>query len=589
MSLTPRGMSVQEAYRLYADSKLLINRRYQRKLVWSEEEKKHLIDSIHRNFPVPLFMFARVAHDEASLEVIDGMQRLNAVFSFIEHRFKDEEGRCFDIAQNPRARIQRDAGVFSEFSADTPRLSDRECASFLEYQLAVTIDTEGDDARINDVFGRINSGGRRLSPQEQRQAGLVSGFSEFVRRISMELRGDDSPDVLSLNQMPSVSFNTPKERQGYGVDANDVFWCKHGIILAGDLAKAEDEQVLTDISISLLNGDPINASREVFDSYFTVGTDEFNQIEQKLASYGQERLRAEIITVISTIRATFETGEFLSIRTCVQDKPRNTIRTPFFAIFIAYFNLMLKEGKQPDNFGAIRAALSSSQKSLTMQAHYSTTADRVRNIAIVTGLIQAHFVKRDVPLIGGGHGLVVDLENSLRRSRFESSRYEFKIGCCNLSNAPALEPDMFTKLARTSASIANSSPEGDGCIYLGVADKKAAADRVIELFGGVIHKIGDVYFVGLAHDLQCLAISMEAYVKRLIQELQATDLAEPLKTQLTTSIEHAEYKGAPFIRLRIPAQKDLTAFGSDYPIRKNSDTVNMTPAEVLAQSKLFNR
>lgn len=41
MSITPRGMSIMEAYRLYRNCKLIVNRRYQRKLVWSLEEKKH--------------------------------------------------------------------------------------------------------------------------------------------------------------------------------------------------------------------------------------------------------------------------------------------------------------------------------------------------------------------------------------------------------------------------------------------------------------------------------------------------------------------------------------------------------------------
>jgi hypothetical protein len=580
-------MSIQEAYRLFADGKLLINRRYQRKLVWSEQEKQHLIDSIQRNFPVPLFMFARVDHEGPDLEVIDGMQRLNAIFSFIEHGFKDEAGRCFDVAQNPRARIQRDAGVFSEFPEDIARLPDRECASFLEYQMAVTIDTDGDDARINEVFGRINSGGRRLSPQEQRQAGLISGLSEFVRRIAMELRGDDSPDVLQLNHMPSVSFNTPKERQGYGVDATDIFWCKHGIILPSDLAKAEDEQILTDISISLLNNSPLNASREVFDSYFTLGSDDFNQIEQKLAAYGAERLRSEIITVISNIRATFETDEFISIRSCVQEQPRNTARTAFFALFVSYFNLMVKEGKFPDDFRAIRKALLDVQKSLTMSAHYTRTEDRIRNVGIITGLIQGQFVKKEGPVIGGAHALVVEVENSLRRSRFEASRYEFKIGCCALSEPSVFDQNMYSKLARTAAAIANASPEADGFIYLGVADKKAAADRVNEMFGSAIHQIGEVYFVGISHDLSILRINLEAYVNNLIRELQKTGLADPLKTHLITCIEHGEYCGAPFVRLRIPKQDDLTAFDGDYPIRKNSDTVNMTAGEVLAQSRMF--
>jgi hypothetical protein len=43
MTITPRGMSIQEAYRIYRDGKLLVNRRYQRRchldscvMVWSK-------------------------------------------------------------------------------------------------------------------------------------------------------------------------------------------------------------------------------------------------------------------------------------------------------------------------------------------------------------------------------------------------------------------------------------------------------------------------------------------------------------------------------------------------------------------------
>lgn len=515
------------------------------------------------------------------------MQRLNAIFSFIEHRFKDEDGRCFDILQTPRARIQRDAGIFSEFPGDVPRLSDKDCAAFLEYQLAVTIDTEGDDSRINEVFGRINSGGRQLSPQEQRQAGLVSGLSEFIRRLAMELRGDDSPDVIPLNHMPVVSFNTPKEKQGYGVDASDIFWCKHGIILPLDLAKAEDEQVLADISISLLNGIPLNASREIFDSYFTAGSDDFVQIEQKLVSYGPERLRNEIIAVISNLRATFETGEFLALRSCVQVKPINTARTAFFAIFMAYFDLIVRDGRYPDDFADIRKSLSQVQNSLTMQAHYTKTEDREKNIAKISGLIQKFFVKKDVDTIGGAHSLVVDIENSLRRSRFESSRYEFKIGCCTLADSPEFDTNMPSKLARTAAAIANTAPGADGYIYLGVADNEASAKRYVSINATTFFAIGDVFFVGLSHDLKCMRLSIEGYIKLLIHEIQKTTLSDPLRTQIITCIDHAEYKGNPFIRLRIPGQADLSSYDGEYPIRKNSDTVNMTATEAVSQAKLF--
>jgi len=78
MSITPRGMSVQEAYRLYRDGNLLVNRRYQRKLVWSEQGKAFLIDSILKGFPIPLLLLAKrpQIYGPGKYEIIDGVQSL---------------------------------------------------------------------------------------------------------------------------------------------------------------------------------------------------------------------------------------------------------------------------------------------------------------------------------------------------------------------------------------------------------------------------------------------------------------------------------------------------------------------------------
>lgn len=587
MSLTPRGMSVQEAYRLYASSKLSVNRRYQRKLVWSSKEKKHLINSVQNELPIPLFMFAKFDDEDDRLEIIDGMQRLNAIFSFIEHQFADEEGLCFDLEQSTRAQIELKAGRFEEFGSETPRMDADQCAKFLEYQLAVTIDSDGNEERINDVFSRINSGGRQLSPQEQRQAGLVSEFSEFVRKLAFKLRGDSSPDILTLNEMPEVSFDTPREKQRYGIDAAEVFWCKHGIIVATDLARSEDEQLIADLAISILNDTPLNASREVFDSHFQKDSDNFAAINAALLAYGSERLGSEIVSTIGSIRAAFETDGFTSFRNCVHERPRNPARTTFFAVFFAFHRLMSKQGMYADDLSKIKTALEDSQKLMIRSAHHSTTDDRERNIAVIQGLIQDAFIKKDVAAFGGAHALVVDLENSLRRAKYEASRYEFKVGVCRLSVQPTLDLNMYKKLARTACAIANTHPGQDGFIYLGVADNKEASDRICKQSGQDAIEIGKVFFVGLQSDLATLELSIEDYVKKLLVELAKEPLAEPLKTQLATTIDHAEYQGRPFVRMRIPAQANLTEFGGQYPVRKNSETVDLTPVETLAQAKLF--
>lgn len=57
-SISSSNLSVQMCYRNYLDNKYVVNRRYQRKLVWTLEEKQAFIDSLSKNYSVPLFLFA---------------------------------------------------------------------------------------------------------------------------------------------------------------------------------------------------------------------------------------------------------------------------------------------------------------------------------------------------------------------------------------------------------------------------------------------------------------------------------------------------------------------------------------------------
>ena len=98
MSIVPRGMAVTEAYQLYRLGNLLVNRKYQRKLIWSVEEKEKLIGSILKGYPIPLILLAErpQVHGSGKYEIVDGMQRLNAICGFIENLFAFK-GRYFDL------------------------------------------------------------------------------------------------------------------------------------------------------------------------------------------------------------------------------------------------------------------------------------------------------------------------------------------------------------------------------------------------------------------------------------------------------------------------------------------------------------
>ena len=51
--------SITTLYRWYTKGNLIVNRRYQRKLVWTLEEKQKLIQSVIDNYPIPPLFFLR--------------------------------------------------------------------------------------------------------------------------------------------------------------------------------------------------------------------------------------------------------------------------------------------------------------------------------------------------------------------------------------------------------------------------------------------------------------------------------------------------------------------------------------------------
>ena len=48
-NLTIKGENIQRVYEWYCNKKFIVNRKYQRKLVWTVEEKRNFIDSISDN------------------------------------------------------------------------------------------------------------------------------------------------------------------------------------------------------------------------------------------------------------------------------------------------------------------------------------------------------------------------------------------------------------------------------------------------------------------------------------------------------------------------------------------------------------
>jgi hypothetical protein len=592
VAVSPQGISIQSLYRSFRDGTLIVNRQYQRKLVWTVGEKQQLIDSILKDYPLPLFLFADKGGppgQQPTLEVIDGMQRLNAIFSYVEHGFL-LVNKCFNINEFSRARQAAEKQLFKEYSDEVERLSAQQCADMLDYQLAVTIFPGEQDDRITDVFGRINSGGKQLSDQERRQAGVLSPFAEVVRTLAAEIRGDVSRDTLLLSEMPEISIETSRNPHGYALKAEDIFWCYQGVLRTGDLRESEDEQVLADICASILFDDPVEASGEFLNRLYSKDYEEYGDVNARLAAYGRERLMQEVKATFSTIRTAIETHDpnRFAFRKLVYPKPTsNAQKSPFYAVFMAFFELMHREALIPAAGGDIMEHIDNLTNNIEIGQKHIKSEDRRSNIRITKGLIRDHFVKADVAALAHGPGLLIDFENSIRRSRTETSRYEFKQGLLRLSEEKTPDPTIIQVILETICAISNVGSEADGFIYVGIADKSADSDRVKELYRIEPVKFDHVSIVGVEREAKQLGTELDKYMRRIEDGIRQSKLTDPLKTQVLSSLDVVAYKGMSVVRVRVPKQGQVSFLGDDCFIRVGSSTQKATGPQIAAVSNSF--
>lgn len=591
MTVSPQGMSIQSLYRLHREQNLLVNRQYQRKLVWTVAEKQRLIDSLLKDYPLPLFLLAEVTSPEGQsvMEIIDGMQRLNAIFSYIEHGFTWED-QAFDIKEFARARQALEAGLFVPFEDEVKRLDAKSCANLLDYQLAVTVFPGEQPERITQVFGRINSGGKQLSNQERRQAGILTPFAETIRTLAAEIRGDVSRETLLLSQMPEISIETSRNPHGYKLKAEDIFWCYQGILRTGDLRDSDDEQVLADICASILFEEPVEASGDFLDKLYSPGTAEHTDVNTRLNAYGRETLIMHVKTVFSMIRKTLEDScsDRFFFRSTVYPKPTsNAQKSPFFAVFMAYYGLIFKEGMTPSNEDAIVKSLNDLTDRIKVGQKHIKSEDRKENVAVVNGLIRGSFVKADVGALEHGPGMLFDFENSIRRSKTETPRYEFKQGILRLDSTRDVDEALLKSLVETMCAIANVGPGADGYLFLGIADKPKDAERIKEIDGIDPVNFEHVQIVGIDREAKALSVQLDRYIRKIEDIISNSGMHDPLKTQILSSLDIVTFKGHSVLRVRIPKQTSVSFVKNECFVRNGTSTHSATGPQIAAITKLF--
>lgn len=591
MGLQPKitGTTVERSYENYRNNIFLVNRRYQRKLVWTISEKQAFIDSLINGYPVPSFLFASSTHNNQKCEeIIDGMQRLNAIFSFIENDYSTSDGNYFDLSATAITKQLLDC---QQLSQKEPILDRSSSVSIASYELPFSIYEENSPDIIDEVFRRINSNGKHLSRQEIRQAGATGDFAQLVRELATKLRGDVShDDVLLLSKMRDISIQQDDESfSNSGIKAEDVFWVKENIIQKKDLRLSVDEEIIADLLGAILS-DEIPPSRiSVLDSYYELNDDATEsrgtKVENALKVRGKELVSSQFLRVIDEIKKIF-CGQNTTIIKHILEQ--NQYRGPryFQALFLTMFDLLIKkEMKIRDYKGLFNKLHNISNSTMKIAAGGGawSAIDKKDLIAANSAVLKEFFEEtgENDPML---YPYSTEIETLLRQSQTENTQYDFKQGIYNLQTGERND-ELVNKIFKTLSCMGNSGKMAKGYVLIGVADNKKDADIIKEKYGDEYIKVGNFYITGINGEVKMYCNSdydsYFAYFRNAIQQLPMDD---HYKRQIGAKIRMVNYNDKTVIIVRIETDNGAVRFGDSYYTRlaANNNPIPVTAAEMPA-------
>jgi len=167
--------------RIYSDRpEIISNPEYQRNgEIWTLEKKQLLIDSILNNYDIPKIYFHQFSREEKvtkgkSFAVIDGKQRLEAIWAFMDGTFPLSGD--FEYQLDPNLKIN--GLTYEDLGKEYPKIK----TNFDSFTLPIISVVTDDLDLIEDMFSRLNEA-VPLNSAEKRNA-FGGEMIEMIRNIA---------------------------------------------------------------------------------------------------------------------------------------------------------------------------------------------------------------------------------------------------------------------------------------------------------------------------------------------------------------------------------------------------------------------
>lgn len=242
-------ISISDLIQWSEKMELELSPKYQRNVVWNENAKAYLIDTIIRGLPIPPIFLRQqvdVATKKTFREVVDGQQRVRAILEFASDYFPIQKSHNSEYG----------GYKYSELDLEIQE-------AFLQYEIFAQTVIEKDDGIIYDMFARLNSNNMVLNDQEIRNSKYWGDFKVLIYRLSSEYRD---------------------------------FFLNYKLITDRECSRMKDSELMNSI-VLLVNEGIIGESPKVVDSYYKKYDVDFTS---------SERIYKEITDTMSVLEDLYE-------------------------------------------------------------------------------------------------------------------------------------------------------------------------------------------------------------------------------------------------------------------------------------------
>lgn len=580
--LSIKSMTVNQVYSLFVEKKLRVNRQYQRKLCWTIEEKRNFIDTISNGYPVPLFLLA--IDENGTYEIIDGMQRLDALCTFIEQKYELMDGH-FNLESMPDTlQLKRNRVLHQKKHI----ISLDKCKKIANYPFPVSVFSAKDNS-IEEVFKRINSTGKHLSQQELRQIGVNSEYAILVRQLSSEIRGDYSEDTLLLNEMSNISLSN--YRLNYSININDIFWVKNAIINSNDLRQSRDEEIVAFLLAGIIldqnlkiyyTGTILNKfygySRNPMDTRIPI---EMTRLQNAIDRVGIETIKNRFYIVMSCIKDVLAFSK-LTFRNIIKaDKSISDISIQFQIVFMAIYRLTILEMKRSYDIKRLSEKLMANGSCLNDTDVRNDLKINAKN-DMIYGLICDTFQSEEIE-DPAKDDWSMQCVNILNKSRTEQTLYDFKIGFVDYG-ATNVNKNVIEKVLKTLTAINNVGPNKTGYVLIGIADDEKVAKKYSDFYKIEYTMEGEFPIIGIEHDSLAVSLTLDRYTHNIKEYIKnSTSIPSEYIGHILTNMKTPILYGKQLIIFKTCFSEPV-AYKNKYYIREFTDVKEL---EIEQYSHLF--